>query len=157
MSTAGAPAWPPPAGTLQHLPGCFGCGPDNPSALGVALRRDGGEIVGEVTLDDRWVGTPGIVHGGVVSALFDEVLGSVPLALDRLVVTGELTVRFRAPTRTGRALTLRAREVSHVGRKTIVGGELRDGDVLVATGEALFIAVEQAHFAAVPDGRPAER
>lgn len=148
----GAPVWPPPAGTLTHQPDCFGCGPGNPSALGVVLRRDAGDVVGEATLGPGHAGAPGIVHGGAVSALFDEVLGSVSLANGRLVVTAELTVRFVAPARVGRLLELRAREVSHAGRKTLVRGELRDGEAVVATGEALFITVDAAHFAVGGEG-----
>lgn len=42
-------------------------------------------------------GYPGILHGGVISAIFDGAMGNCLFALGKTAVTVELTTRFRHP------------------------------------------------------------
>ena len=52
---------------------CFGCGPHNARGMQLRFFRDGDAVV--TTLQPRagWEGPPGIVHGGILSTLADEV------------------------------------------------------------------------------------
>ena len=43
------------------------------------------------------IGFPGVVHGGLVSAVLDDVMGRSTLLLRRWTVTGRLEVRYRGP------------------------------------------------------------
>jgi acyl-coenzyme A thioesterase PaaI-like protein len=55
-------------------------------------------VTGEWTPDPvRHVGFPGIAHGGLVSAVLDDVMGRSTTLLRRWVVTGRLEVRYRGP------------------------------------------------------------
>lgn len=83
---------------------CFGCSPHNPIGLGLALyRRPDGRIAGACTLSERYASYPGVVHGGVVSALADEVMGNAVAVLrHRLAYCTTLRTRMLAPVRTGR-------------------------------------------------------
>lgn len=120
--------------------------PDRPysgtsSPLGVDLRvmRSGDEVVAHFTLRAAHEGAPGRSHGGIVSAVFDDVFGFV-LQLKRLrAFTGELTIRYEAGTPIQRPLQLRARLVGQEGRKLFITGDLWDGETRVATGKSIFI------------------
>ena len=69
------------------------------------------------------VGFPGVVHGGLVSAVLDDVMGRSTLLLRRWTVTGRLEVRYRAPAQAatplrveGRMTGVRRRVVTTEGR-----------------------------------------
>lgn len=120
--------------------------PDRPysgesSPLGLDLRvvRDGDEVVAHFTLRAAHEGAPTRSHGGIVSAVIDDVFGFV-LQLNRLMgFTGELTVRYEAGTPIGRPLQLRARMERKEGRKIFMTGEILDGETRTASARAIFI------------------
>lgn len=133
----------------EHLPAdgeAFETYPDRPysgkaSPLGVDLTvlRRGSEVEAHFVLRPAHEGAPERSHGGVVSAVFDDVFGFV-LQLNQLPgFTGELTIRYEAGTPLGRPLVLRARMTSREGRKIFMTGELLDGDTRVVSGRATFI------------------
>lgn len=96
---------------------CFGCGPAAPDGLGLRSFRDSGGLVARTTIDHKYQAFPGIVNGGVVSALFDchgNWTAAVAL-MDRsclprppLTLTAELLVNFREPTPPGVPLIVRS-------------------------------------------------
>jgi acyl-coenzyme A thioesterase PaaI-like protein len=113
----------------------------SPWGLDLVLTRQGDGVEGSLRLDAAHEGAPGRSHGGIVSALFDDVLGTLLQVNGLRGYTGELTVRYLAPTPLHTALTIRARIASHEGRKIVTEGSLSDGDTVLATARALFIAV----------------
>lgn len=134
-------------GPMDHFDDCFVSGPWNPMGIGVEVRRDGDEAVATVTLGPAYEGAPGRSHGGIVAAIFDDVLGCLLRLVRRPAFTGELTVRYLAPTPIETPLEFRARVVAIEGRKIDTEAEayeLRaDGQrPVVATGRARFIAIE---------------
>ena len=53
---------------------CFACGMDSKIGLKMRFYNSGpGEVTADYTVDKRYQGYPGIVHGGVVAAMLDEV------------------------------------------------------------------------------------
>ena len=96
---------------------CFGCGPAAPDGLGLRSFRDAGGLVARSTIDHKYQAFPGIVNGGIVSALFDchgNWTAAVAL-MDRsclprppLTLTAELLVNFREPTPPGVPLIVRS-------------------------------------------------
>ncbi|MFN8543911.1 MAG: PaaI family thioesterase [Candidatus Binatia bacterium] len=78
--------------------GCFGCSPTNPLGLKASFLRRGDRVVADYTVADAYHGAPGVVHGGIVATLLDEVSCVAALFVGGVhVVTGELTVRYEAP------------------------------------------------------------
>ena len=74
-------------------------GASNPLAPPMILEPAELGTVGVVTLDSRHEGVPGCVHGGWLSAFFDQVLGiAAAIVAGRPAMTGTLTIRFRHPT-----------------------------------------------------------
>ncbi|MBW3620606.1 MAG: PaaI family thioesterase [Actinobacteria bacterium] len=126
-----------------HFDECFVSGPWNPMGIAMDVRREGEEAVAEVELGPAFEGAPGRSHGGIVAAVFDDVLGYMLTFLRQPGFTGELTVRYLAATPIGQRLEFRARVTAREGRKIWAEAEATaaDGSV-VASATALFIAVD---------------
>lgn len=117
----------------------------SPWGCEVDARRNGDEVLATFTLDSAHEGAPGRCHGGIVAALFDDILGMLLQVHHHRAFTGELTVRYHAGTPLHRLLTMRGRVAGLEGRKLRLAGELHDGDTLIATCKALFITVAEIH------------
>jgi uncharacterized protein (TIGR00369 family) len=89
---------------LPTYPWCFVCGQDHPKGLRIRFYADEDKQVhARFRPDTTQTGYDDIVHGGVISALLDELIGwSVSLAHDTMAFTAELTVRFLKPVHAGR-------------------------------------------------------
>jgi acyl-coenzyme A thioesterase PaaI-like protein len=145
--------------TPPHHEACRGCS-DVPGALGVESwvdddRGEGGEpghgvaVRSRMLVTDAMQGAPGLLHGGFLTAAFDESLGSVPALVTRATVTARLETDFRLPVPVGTTLWLRARLDGVLGRKYFVSAvahlDTEDGPV-AATARALFVRVGLEHF-----------
>ncbi len=133
---------------MDHFRDCFVSGPWNPMGIGISVRREGDEAVASVTLGPAYEGAPGRSHGGIVAAIFDDVLGCILRFVGKPAYTGELKVRYQAPTPIGVPLTFRARLEQVEGRKidavcTAYCHPIDGSDqVQVATATARFIAID---------------
>ena len=132
-------------------------GRSSPWGLDPELHRHGDEIVALVTLRSAHEGAPGRAHGGVVAALFDDVFGSVLDVVKQAAFTGDLYIRYAAPTPLFRELACRVRLTGREGRRLFMTGELVDteNDQVVVTAKATFIAVDPDAFASATAARPA--
>jgi acyl-coenzyme A thioesterase PaaI-like protein len=122
-------------------------GPANPTAVEIETRVEGDEAVADVVFGAAFEGAPGRVHGGMVAAVFDDILGMAMSNANSPGFTGRLTVHYRAPVPVGERIEFRARGEDVDGRKLKVLAEARLGDRVLAEGEALFILVDREHFA----------
>jgi acyl-coenzyme A thioesterase PaaI-like protein len=106
-------------------------------------------VVGEFTVTEHHQGAPGLAHGGLLAAAFDEVLGALNWLLAHPAVTARLETDFRRPVPVGSVLRIDARITGAKGRKvwTSAVGRLTgpDGPVAV-TAAALFVQVPLEHF-----------
>jgi hypothetical protein len=100
-------------------------------------------IVGTCTFGSAYEGPPGHVHGGLVAAMFDELLGFAQLSAG---FTGSLTVRYRKPTPLHQELSLRAWQERADGRKRIIKGTCHLGETLLSEAEGLFIAPRDGDY-----------
>jgi acyl-coenzyme A thioesterase PaaI-like protein len=121
-------------------------GPHNPVFPALELEHVDGVTRGSVTFDVLHEGPPGCVHGGVVSLLFDAVLGHHNLAAGVPGMTGTLRVRYRRPTPLYSELRVEANTVRRSGRKITSQGRLWAGEQLCAEADGLFI-LPRADFA----------
>lgn len=141
---------------------CFGCGSKNQNGLRIKSYWDTDNVHVVMTHlpDERYVGWPSLVYGGLISCLVDchsnwTAMAShyraedlEPGTLPRIdCVTGSLGVKFIKPTPVGVPLTLRARINSEVARKTRVLCEVYAGDTLTALGDSVFVRVDVGHLA----------
>lgn len=75
---------------------CFVCSNKNRAELRVGFYFDGEEACGEFLPDNCWEGYPGVVHGGILTALLDEVMYKAVFAEGEITVTAGIEVRFRS-------------------------------------------------------------
>ncbi|HPW18318.1 MAG TPA: PaaI family thioesterase [Candidatus Aminicenantes bacterium] len=111
---------------------CFVCGEKNPIGLRLRFRTDAerGEAAAEVAFRGDFQGWTGIVHGGVVATVLDEALIYAAGAKGHLCVTGEITVRYVKPARTGVPYALKGRFIEDKGRIVLAESVLTDGEGL---------------------------
>jgi len=90
---------------------CFGCSPRNPIGLALNLRQlPDGAISAETTFTENYASYPGIVHGGIVSTLVDEVMGNtLALRHGMLAFSVSLRMRMLLPLRVGEPYLTTAR------------------------------------------------
>ncbi|MGW4477489.1 PaaI family thioesterase [Rhodococcus triatomae] len=146
--------FPAPGGDLpQHWSKCFGCGDDQPTGIAMHFTAtEGIDIVGRLTVHNRYQGGPGTIHGGILTTAFDEAQGIACMALGSGVVTGHLQIDFARPIPLGSVLEIRARVDGTVRRKAHTSAEARivegpaASDEVVATSRGLFIKIDHEHF-----------
>lgn len=133
---------------ISHFPECFVSGEHNPMGIAIEVYRNGDEgVVAHVELGAAFEGAPGRSHGGIVAAVFDDVLGYLLSVIDTPGFTGELTVRYHAPTPLEERLTFTARVISRDGRKIHTEAQAVKADgSLVASATALFVTVDPSRF-----------
>lgn len=129
-------------------------GAANPLAAPVQLQvveEEGAKpyVEGRAVFNAAYEGPPASVHGGLVAAAFDEVLGYAQSLSGRVGMTGTLTVRYRSPTPLYAELRFHAWVERVDGRKIFVTGTCHAGDRLTAEAEAVFIAVDFERIARI--------
>lgn len=114
-------------------------GSGNPFSVPMTMYRDGDAVLSTVTLDSAFEGAPGRSHGGFVSAIFDDLFGSLPMLHGKIAFTGSLTVNYVAPSPVHEPVVYRGWIDRIEGKKMYIAGDARHGDVVVSTATALFI------------------
>jgi len=122
---------------------CFACGKDNPIGLKLEFIEDEDGYSTTFTGGPEHQSYDGIMHGGLVSTLLDEVMARYIHIKGFNAVTARLEVRFRNPTPIGQQLTATAKIVSQRGKLYEVKGviTLPNGTV-TAEGKATIAVVE---------------
>lgn len=120
-----------------------------PLGFDLDVYRDGDEAVGYLTLGPAHEGAPHRSHGGMISALLDDMFGFLLTIQQQPGFTGELTVRYEAGTPIGVPLECRVRLVGREGRKLQMAGEVTprgEPGTVFARGRAVFIAIDAERF-----------
>lgn len=112
----------------------------------------GKSMVSLMYLGSDICGHPGIVHGGLLATLLDEGLARCcfPALPNKVGVTANLSIDYRAPAMADSYTVLRAETVKVEGRKAWVEGRIEtlptDGKepVVLVEAKALFIEPKQA-------------
>jgi acyl-coenzyme A thioesterase PaaI-like protein len=113
----------------------------NPVAPPIRLWRDGDEVRGEAIFSPTYAGPPDSVHGGIISAVFDELLSMANVITGSAGFTGTLTIKYHRKTPLNAPIELWAKNVRNEGRKQLSVAEMRvDGEV-TASAEGLFIGM----------------
>lgn len=137
-------------GFVSHSPVT---GPLNALAESVKLEIGETEVVAEVSYGDAYEGPPGHLHGGMVAAIFDEVLGFAQALSGNPGMTGKLEITYRAPTPLHTPLRVVGRYERTEGRKIFTHGTIHAGERLCAEARGLFISVAGATFSGLNEAR----
>jgi acyl-coenzyme A thioesterase PaaI-like protein len=129
-------------------------GEANACAAPLRLRVEGeSRVVGEATFEQQHEGPPGHVHGGVLAAAFDELLGMSQSLSGAPGMTGRLIIHYRRPTPLrvpvyfeGHVQNISGRKITTIGTSSI---EVEGKRVVTAESEGLFISISPEMFAAM--------
>jgi acyl-coenzyme A thioesterase PaaI-like protein len=111
----------------------------------MVVHRRGDRIEAIFSLGPSHEGAPQRSHGGIVALAFDDAMGFVLNVIKVMAFTGELKIRYHAPTPLRRELVLHAWLDRREGRKLFIEGTLRenvDDAPVLASASAVFIAIE---------------
>lgn len=135
---------------------CFVCGPRNGAGLQTRFRLVGDDVVeARFTPREEHQGYPGLVHGGVMTAVIDETIGRLGMLRNQWVMTAKLEVRFLAPFPLGSTATCTA-SLERASRRGLQGDArvaLDDGTV-VAEASGLFVEMPATMRAAAETSVP---
>jgi acyl-coenzyme A thioesterase PaaI-like protein len=99
---------------------CFVCGIENPVGLQLKIYQTApGEIETIFTAPDHYQGYPGVLHGGIVATILDEISGRAHMgdpSEPRFMFTGKLEVLYRKNVPIGRPLRVVGKAVKSKGR-----------------------------------------
>jgi uncharacterized protein (TIGR00369 family) len=140
------------AGYLPTYDECYVCGQLHPRGLRARFFAfPDGKVQVQFSAEPTQTGYEDVVHGGVISALLDELLGwPVVLQTGRMCFTAELTIRFLKPMRVGTRYVATAGPGSDRGRYWESAGALRDENgSFHAKAQGKFFLLSEDQTAAV--------
>ncbi|MFZ7127476.1 MAG: PaaI family thioesterase [Desulfobacterales bacterium] len=77
---------------------CFACGPDHPIGLHMVFETDGSRLFSRLTIPSDYAGWDGIAHGGIVTAVLDEIMSwSAHHLMRKLILTKSIQAEFLKP------------------------------------------------------------
>jgi len=121
---------------------CFGCGRHNPIGLKLEFREQNDKYIANFVAGPEHQSYDGIVHGGIISTLLDEIMARYPYVKGLNTVTARLEVRFRQPTPIGQELTVTGWVTNQRGKMLELAATLALADgTITAEGKATVIDV----------------
>lgn len=124
---------------------CFGCATDHPIGFRLTFERDGDDIVTRFTPSERYQGPPGIMHGGLVMTLADEIgAWAVITQLETFGFTAEMNTKLHKPVRIGVEIEGRGRIIKPGSRVVGVEVELHQAGQKMVTATMRFVLLDKA-------------
>lgn len=127
---------------------CFICGLQNPVGLHLHIYETGPGVVEALyTAPEHFQGYPGVLHGGIVGALIDEISGRAHMGSDpvapRFMFTAKLEVKYRQTVPIGQRLRVLGKAGRTRGKSAEAWGGIYRADTgeLLAEGSTLLIDV----------------
>ena len=122
---------------------CFVCGVENPFGLHLTFyEEEPGRVTAKILVPAQFQGYPGVVHGGIIAAMLDEVSGRAMLHGDppRWMVTAKLDIRYRKPVPTEKLIFLEGQAKEDNGKVVVVTGKIFDAERnVLAESEAVMV------------------
>lgn len=116
-------------------------GARNPISPEVEIHAEDGAVRGRIRFDSLHAGPINTVHGGAVSALFDEILALANIVKGQMGFTRSISVKFLKPTPLGVWLEFRAECTGLDGKTLTAEAEIRDDGQVTASASGSFKAV----------------
>jgi uncharacterized protein (TIGR00369 family) len=125
---------------------CFACGELNEIGLHLRLNLEPGRCWTELEMPGRFEGWEGIIHGGILCTVMDEVMAWALVQDDSWGVTARMSVDFRKPVTVGQKIRAEgwiteSRRRVHVTAAKIVDAET---GVELASAQATYVAASEA-------------
>lgn len=124
-------------------PNCFGCGDENSHGLRLNMEIKDGELSADFTPAPHHQGWPGIVHGGIISALLYEVMENWTYLNGIVTMMRSMNTRLIAPATVGRPIRATSWQESREGREIYVAARLESEGKTVAEGSACLVELDE--------------
>lgn len=131
---------------------CFICGLENPVGLHLHIyETEPGVVETKYLAPEHFQGYPGVLHGGIVAAILDEVSGRAhmgPPDNPRFMFTGKLEVKYRKNVPVGKMLKIVGKAGRSRSKLTECWAGIYDGETgeLLAEANAVHVNVPNDQF-----------
>jgi acyl-coenzyme A thioesterase PaaI-like protein len=132
---------------------CFICGMENPVGLHLHIYETApGEVESTYYAPDHFQGYPGVLHGGIVAAIIDEISGRAQMGSDplnpRFMFTAKIEVKYRKNVPIGKTLKIIGKAVRSRTKAAEAWAGIYDAETneLLAEGTTLLIDVPAEQF-----------
>ncbi len=123
---------------------CFGCGPNHPFGFHLKFERDGEAVVTRFVPGEQYQGPPGIMHGGLVMTLADEVGAWALLTLrEKFGFTTSVEGKLRRPVRISVETEGRAWIVKESSRVVRIGVQISQNGEQCFAAELGFVLMDK--------------
>jgi len=124
---------------------CFICGKENPIGLKAVFTLDPRKRRAEtnVRIGAEFQGWRGVTHGGIISALLDEICAQACMCCGLSVVTGEIKIRYKAPVPTGSVVTVIGEVIGERRRLVDAKGWIELEGNIMAEAEVIMYRTEK--------------
>ncbi|SLE50166.1 uncharacterized protein, possibly involved in aromatic compounds catabolism [Mycobacteroides abscessus subsp. massiliense] len=107
----------------------------------------GAAVTGQFEVLPELEGGPGVIHGGVMAAIFDELQGILGIVTQLIAVTAHLEIDYRKPIPVGSTVDLAAAVEGRTGRKLYTTASAHIDGELVASSQGIFVIIDpDAHY-----------
>jgi uncharacterized protein (TIGR00369 family) len=134
---------------------CFVCSPTRSEGMQLEpILNEDQTVFDYVTFNKRFEGLNGIIHGGFISMILDEMMCYAPILIfNKIVVTTELKINFVRPVKTGVRYKVLSRIIEKKGQLYVAEGKIVDSNdkLLVSAIGTLFNPDENIAKRILPD------
>lgn len=136
-------------GIVSETHNCFGCSPKNDRGLKLKFEISGDTIYAPVQVGKVYESFPGVVHGGIIATILDEIMAQVAFRLEHHPsMTIGLRIRYLQPMQVNKKYIALAEISSRKGQTVEVEGKLHsaeEGDY-VAFAKGTFFMLSPEHL-----------
>ena len=125
---------------------CFVCGTKNPQGLKLKfwVNKKKHQVESDVTFPTFFQGWEGVVHGGMISTVLDEIMVKCTEVKGLKCVTAEINTKLKKPAQTGVRYLLQGRICDIKGKIVICEGKLFDSkNETIASSTAKLFTIEK--------------
>jgi uncharacterized protein (TIGR00369 family) len=125
---------------------CFACGELNEIGLHLKLHLERGRCWTELEVPRRFEGWEGIIHGGILCTIMDEVMAWALVACDSWGVTARMSIDFRRPVTVGQSIRAEGWITESRRRIQTTAGRILDAEtgLELATAEATYVSATES-------------
>jgi len=123
---------------------CFVCG--GKSEIGLKAKficdNENNSAYTKLVIDQKYQGWQGVIHGGIIGALLDEVSFYACSGISMKMVTAELNIRYKKPLTAGSEVLVSAKMVERKRNILCVEAKLESGGLVIALATAKMFVLE---------------
>ena len=121
----------------------FVSGVENPKGMKMVPIIKDKKIYAKYIFEKSFEGGPGLVHGGILSTVLDDMMGYATFTQNLFCVTANLNVNFRAPSPVDKEFELYAWVKEVDGNKVYAESVIQSENAIHVEADGLFINIGQ--------------